>query len=106
MGDPVLLDEGEVVLGVEVLHRDDGRADALGGEAEPQRGGVVEGRRRQVHLGVVEAEQQLQEAGHRAGVLVQQRAGKLAHHALGQSGRARRVQHVEARHPLLVEWFG
>ena len=55
----VLLDEPQVLLGVEVLHGDDGAPEGLCGQAEAQWRGVVEGCRRQVALRVVHAEQQL-----------------------------------------------
>ena len=56
--------EREVLLGVEVLHRHDRAAEGLRGEAEAQRSGVVEGRRREVDLRVVDAEQHLRQPEH------------------------------------------
>ena len=67
VGDVVVVDERQVLLGVEVLHRHDGGADRVHGEAEPQWGSVVEGSGREVALGVVHPEQQLQETLHGAG---------------------------------------
>ena len=48
VGDVVALDLGQALLGVEALHDDDRRADALDREAAHERGGVVERRGGQV----------------------------------------------------------
>ena len=61
----MVVDEAQVVLGVEVLHGDDRGAEAVDGEAEAQRSCMVEGRRRQIALRVVDAEEQLQHRQHR-----------------------------------------
>ncbi len=66
VGDVVLLDERQVLLGIEVFHRHDGGADGVDRKAEAQRRSMVEGRRREVALGVVHAEQELQQTLHRA----------------------------------------
>jgi hypothetical protein len=44
-GHPVLVDEPQRILGVEVLHDHDRSAGPLHGQAEPERSGVVERRR-------------------------------------------------------------
>ena len=61
----VALDEAEVLLGVEVLHHHDRAAERLRRHGEAQRRGVVERRRRQVDVSVVDAEQHLDEPARR-----------------------------------------
>ena len=94
--------EREVLLGVEVLHHHDGAAERLRSHAEAQRSGVVERRRRQVHLGVVDGEQQsgdrpsTPDAASSIGV-----GGERQRDALRAAGRAGRVEHVGAGDPLV-----
>ena len=90
----MLLDEREVLLSVEVLHDDDGAADALHGTAEAQRGCVVERCRREVHGRLVDAEQQLAERGDAVGALPEGRTGQWHLDALGTTRGARAVEHV------------
>ena len=59
-GDLVAIDQRQVLLGVEVLHRDHGRAQRLRSHREAQRRGVVDRRRREVDAVVGSAEQHLQ----------------------------------------------
>ena len=62
VGDVILVDEAEVLLGIEVLHRHDRGPDAMSRQAEAKGSCVVEGCRGEITLRVVHAEQQLQES--------------------------------------------
>ena len=100
----VSLDEREELLGIEVLHHDDGRAETLRRHREAQRRGVVERRGGEVHRRGVDAEEHRHEPGqrrHRA----ERRTGQRRLHALGPSRRARRVEHVVALDSV-GEWLG
>ncbi len=57
MGDGVTLDEAEGLFGIEALHHDDGRADALEGRAVAERCAVVEGGWGEVDALLVAAEE-------------------------------------------------
>jgi hypothetical protein len=95
----VLLDEGQELLGVEVLHDDRRAAHALHGHVEAQRSRVVQRRRRQVDVVAGEPEQARQQH-HQAGRVAQRRVGRRHLDALGPAGRARRVQHVGGLAPV------
>ncbi len=100
LGDPVLLDEAEELLGIEVLHHHQGSAHDVDAHAEAQRRGVVERRRRQVAGVRAVAEQQLAEAGHQARCRLQRLRVEPLEHPLGPSGRSRAVEHVGAGHAV------
>ena len=95
VGDAVALDQLETGDRIEVAHRDDGAAEALHGRRPTRRRRVVQRRGAQVHraLGAsVEPPDQAAERGRRA----ERRADGRRLHALGASGRARRIEHPVA----------
>ena len=94
--DAVVLDELQRPLGIESLHHHDRAAGAVGRQAPVERSRVVERAGREPHRVGVEPVQvavRREVAGHRPRRLEGQRLAD----PLGQSGRARRVEHLAPR---------
>ena len=101
MGDVVLLDELEVLLGVEALHDHDGAAGADRQAGRALRRGVVQRRRRQVDLPLPVAPRAMRNenrASESDGVV----SGRARTMPFGRPGRARRVEH-RAAEELVVD---
>ncbi len=95
VGRSVLLDEGEGLRRVEVLHDHDGRPEAQEVHAEGQRGGVVERGGGEVDGVLVRPEDEADQRGH--GLRgAQWGAGEGGLDALGPTGGARGVEHRHA----------
>ncbi len=106
VGDLVLVDELQVLLRIEVLHGHDRRPEGVLRHAEAQRSSMVEGRRREVALGVVDAEQERTQAGHAVVERLERLVRERSRDALRHAGGAGRVEHVEPGDAGLVERLG
>ena len=93
--DPVLRDQRQEFLGVEILHDHRGAAQPHDAHVEAQRSGMIERRRRQIDRVLVDA---VELAADRQQRIVEVDRLRLddRHHALGPSRRSRRIEHVVA----------
>ena len=97
VGDSVLLNQPQALLGIEALHHDDRPPHPLHRRRPHQRCRVVERRRAQVDVALGEAHDALEHGGER-GVGAEGLAAQGAPHTLRMARGARGVEHREALH--------
>ncbi len=99
--DAVLFDQTEIVDRVEPLHHDHGATGDVGAHGEPQRGGVVERRRREIPRLLVGSEKEREQTCDTGARLLERCLGNGREHTLRSAGRAGAVEHVHARGAVL-----
>ena len=105
VGDPVLLDQFEAALRVELLHQHDGGAEPLSSRRPAERRRVVERRRAQVHGLVREAVHLLDQRNQVAAAGTEGLGLNHRFDSLGPAGGTRGVEHERAL-DLVVEALG
>ena len=104
MGDAVLLNQSQALLGVEALHHDDRPSHPVDGHRPHERCGVVQRRGAQIHIALRETHDAL-EHWDEGGVGPEGFAAQWPPHALRMARGTRGVEHRKAL-LLMGEWLG